>query len=136
MKTIRIYFVIPLLFLFIVNVRSQDSEKTTNSSFDHELVNTSDYIYGQGYKVTKHWIFKDSDTDYLFDILPKVKYVTKLVNTSDDIYGQGYKETKHRVFKDSDTDYLFDILPKVRYETEIVNKSDYIYRQGYKVTNH
>ncbi|NEW78164.1 MAG: hypothetical protein GZ086_01815 [Gelidibacter sp.] len=114
MKTIRIYFVIPLLFLFIVNVRSQDSEKSVNSSFDYKIVNTYDYVYGQGYKVTKHWVFKDSDTDYLFDILPKVKYETKIVNTSNYIYGQGYKVTKYRVFKGSDADYLFDILPKLK----------------------
>src|SRR5690606_18120069 len=36
--------------------------------FTYNKVSTSDNVYGQGYKVAKHMIFKGSDTDYLFNI--------------------------------------------------------------------
>ncbi len=71
MKTIKTYFVILFFFVFISNVISQDYNKSINSSFDYKIVNASNYAYGQGYKVTKHQIFKDSDADYLFDISSK-----------------------------------------------------------------
>lgn len=71
MKTIKIYFAIYLFFAFTDNVISQDIEKSNNSSFKYQTVNTSDYVYGHGHKVTKYWIFKESDADYLFDIPAK-----------------------------------------------------------------
>lgn len=71
MKAIKIYFAMLFFFAFTAHVISQDNEKSINLSFDYNTQNTSDYVYGHGYKVTKHWIFKDSDTDYLFDISTK-----------------------------------------------------------------
>ncbi|MDF1518074.1 MAG: nuclear transport factor 2 family protein [Lutibacter sp.] len=71
MKTIKIFFAMLFFFAFTSSVISQDQAKTINSSFDHKIANTSDYVYGQGYKITKHWIFKDSDTDYLFNLSAK-----------------------------------------------------------------
>lgn len=71
MKTIKTYFAMLFFFAFIGNSISQDQEKSINSSFDYKIVNTTDYVYGQGYKATKHWIYKDSVTDYLFDISSK-----------------------------------------------------------------
>ena len=73
MKTIKTFFVILFFFAFTDNVISQDNENSINSSFDYKTISTPDYIYGQGYKETKHWIYKDCDTDYLFDILAKGK---------------------------------------------------------------
>lgn len=70
MKTIKTYFVMLFFFAFLGNVISQDYKNLTNSSFDYKIVNTSNYAYGQSYKVTKHQIFKDSD-DSLFDIPAK-----------------------------------------------------------------
>lgn len=75
MKTIKTYFAMLFFFVFTSSVISQDNEKSINSSFDSKIVNKSNYAYGQGYKVTKHWIFKGSDTDYLFDIPAKGKSV-------------------------------------------------------------
>lgn len=71
MKTIKTYFVILFFFAFTGNSISQDNEKTINSSFDYKIANTTNYVYGQGYKVTKHRIFRDSDKNYLFDIPAK-----------------------------------------------------------------
>lgn len=79
MKTTKIYFGIIFLFLFIGNVKSQDAKTSNNTSFDYRTVNTSNYVYGQGYKVSKHQIFKDGDTDYLFDISSTDKSVN--INT-------------------------------------------------------
>lgn len=58
-------------FAFISNGISQDNAKIIYASFDYNTQITSDYLYGQGYKVTKHGLFMDSDTDYLFDIPAK-----------------------------------------------------------------
>ncbi len=79
MKTTKIYFVIIFLFLFIGNLKSQDTETSNNSSFDYTIVNTSNYVYGQGYKVTKYQIFNESDANYLFDISSTDKSVN--INT-------------------------------------------------------
>ena len=68
MKTIKIFYGILIFFAFTSSVISQDQERTINSSFDNKIINASNYAYGQGYKVTKHQFFNDSDADYLFDI--------------------------------------------------------------------
>jgi ketosteroid isomerase-like protein len=71
MKTIKIYFTILFFFAFTSIVISQDNAKIIYASFDYNTQITSDYLYGQGYKVTKYGVFMDSDTDYLFDIPAK-----------------------------------------------------------------
>ena len=75
MKSIKTYCAMLFFFAFTSNVISQDNEKLANSSFDYRIVNASNYVYRQGYKVTKHWIFNDSDVNYLFDIPRKNKSV-------------------------------------------------------------
>lgn len=71
MKTIKIYFTMLFFFAFTSIVISQDNAKIIYASFDYNTQITSDYLYGQGYKVTKYGVFMDSDTDYLFDIPAK-----------------------------------------------------------------
>src|SRR4030066_1750462 len=71
MKTIKIYFTMLFLFAFTSNGISQDNAKIIYASFDYNAQITSDYLYGQGYKITKHGIFKDSDSDYIIDISAK-----------------------------------------------------------------
>lgn len=68
MKTIKIFFAMLFFFAFTGNGISQDNAKIIYASFDYNTQITSDYLYGQGYKITKHGIFMDSDSDYLFDI--------------------------------------------------------------------
>lgn len=68
MKTIKIFFAMLFFFAFSGNGISQDNAKIIYASFDYNTQITSDYLYGQGYKITKHGIFMDSDSDYLFDI--------------------------------------------------------------------
>ena len=58
-------------FAFTSIVISQDNAKIIYASFDYNTQITSDYLYGQGYKVTKYGVFMDSDTDYLLDIPAK-----------------------------------------------------------------
>jgi ketosteroid isomerase-like protein len=72
MKTIKIYFAMLFFFAFTSNGISQDNSKIIYASFDYNTQITSDYLYGQGYKITKRGIFMDSDADYLFDIPAKV----------------------------------------------------------------
>jgi len=71
MKTIKIYFTMLFFFAFTSIVISQDNAKIIYASFDYNTQITSDYLYGQGYKVTKYGVFMDSDTDYLLDIPAK-----------------------------------------------------------------
>lgn len=71
MKTIKIYFAMLFFFAFTSKGISQNNAKIIYASFDYNTQITSDYLYGQGYKVTKYGVFMDSDTDYLFDIPAK-----------------------------------------------------------------
>jgi ketosteroid isomerase-like protein len=71
MKTINIYFAMLFFFAFTSNGISQDNAKIIYASFDYNTQITSDYLYGQGYKITKYGIFMDIDSDYLFDIPAK-----------------------------------------------------------------
>lgn len=91
MKTIKTFFVILILFALTDNVISQNNEKSINTSFDYKTVSTSEYIYGQGYKGTKHWIYKDRDTDYLFNISSKGKSVNYKTPTNLDVIDGAYK---------------------------------------------
>jgi len=71
MKAIKIYFAILFFFAFTSNGISQDNARIIYASFDYNTQITSDYLYGQGYKITKHGIFMEIDSDYLFDISAK-----------------------------------------------------------------
>lgn len=71
MKTIKTYFAMLIFFAFSSNGISQESAKIIYASFDYNTQITSDYLYGQGYKITKHGIIMDIDSDYLFDIPAK-----------------------------------------------------------------
>ncbi len=71
MKTMKIYFAMLFFLAFTSNGISQDNSKIIYASFDYNTQITYDYLYGQGYKITKHGIFMDSDADYLFDIPAK-----------------------------------------------------------------
>ncbi len=91
MKTIKIFFVILLLFALTSNVISQTNEKSINSTFTYNTVSTSDNVYGQGYKVTKYRIFKESDTAYLFNIPSLEKSVNNKTPTNLNIIDGAYK---------------------------------------------
>ena len=71
MKAIKIYFAILFFFAFTSYGISQDNARIIYASFDYNAQITSDYLYGQGYKITKFGIFMDGDSDYLFDISAK-----------------------------------------------------------------
>lgn len=71
MKTMKIYFAMLFFFAFTSNGISQDNVKIIYASFDYNTQITSDFLYGQGYKITKHGIFMDRDSDFLFDIPTK-----------------------------------------------------------------
>ena len=71
MKTMKIYFAMLFFFAFTSNGISQDNVKIIYESFDYNTQITSDFLYEQGYKITKHGIFMDSDSDFLFDIPTK-----------------------------------------------------------------
>ena len=71
MKAIKIYFAILFFFAFISNGISQDNARIIYASFDYNAQIASDYLYGQGYKITKHGVFMEIDADYLFDISAK-----------------------------------------------------------------
>lgn len=71
MKAIKIYFAMLFFFAFSSNGISQDNARIIYASFDYNTQITSDYLYGQVYKITKHGLFMDGDSDYLFDIPAK-----------------------------------------------------------------
>ena len=71
MKAIKIYFAILFFVAFTSNGISQDNARIIYASFDYNAQIASDYLYGQGYKITKHGIFMEIDSDYLFDISAK-----------------------------------------------------------------
>ncbi|MDO9038600.1 MAG: nuclear transport factor 2 family protein [Lutibacter sp.] len=91
MKTIKIYFVMLFFFAFASNGLSQDNAKIIYASFDYNTQITSDYLYGQGYKITKHGIFMDGDADYLFDISSTNKSVNFNAPTNLSVIDGAYK---------------------------------------------